>query len=264
MRRVTELIRNLLGLDDGTPTTLAEFETSQSGNPQRGIRWRIAVGASLILGGGAIVASIVASTVLSLGAENPVPEELRVGETASPRGEVPAVKNKKSVSGSDEETIIVYVVGAVLEPGLYSVKTHARVIDAVMAAGGLRETADSCKINLAKTVVDGEQLVVPTAPDGIVGDPAACAPSSPPGDAGSTGDESAGGSQGSSDAGSLVSLSNAGLNELDSLPGIGPALAQRILDWRAASGGFTDIEQLNEVAGIGDKVMANIRPLVTL
>ena len=245
MRRLTDIFRNLLGLDDGATTTVAKLEDSR----QR-VRWRIGVGASLVVGVTAVVITIVISSISSLGASEVIPAELLV---------TPA---EGSAVDSSEGDVFVHVVGAVNAPGLYTVGSDARVIDAVMAAGGLAVSADPCAINLAYSLQDGQQLVIAATVDGLPGDQARC-DSSP-----MTGSTSGNGATEKVDAAlggvGLVSLSAAGIAELDTLPGIGPALAQRIIDWREASGGYTSVEQLSEVSGIGDKVMDNIRELVTL
>ena len=196
--------------------------------------------------------AIVVSTISSLTAESGVPSELLLSSTAP----VTAVPGEPSnVSG---EEIFVHVVGAVQNPGLFGVHSGARVIDAVMAAGGLVASADPCAINLASTILDGQQIVVPATVDGTPGDPALCSDGSPTQGAAAV---AGAGSTGGSPQG-LISLSSASVAELDTLPGIGPALAQRIIDWREASGGFSSVEQLGEVSGIGDKVLASIRDLV--
>ena len=143
-------------------------------------------------------------------------------------------------------TVIVHVVGAVLHPGLFTLNGGARVVDAVMRAGGLASAADECAVNLARPVVDGEQIVVPAKHDKT----AACVMtgSTPVGASGST----------------KVSLTRATVGELDALPGIGPALAQRIIDWRATHGGFTSVKQLDDVSGIGPALLSQLTPLVTL
>jgi competence protein ComEA len=244
MRRVTDLLRNLLGLDDGTTTSLAALEDSG-----RRVRWKIGVGASFIVGMVAIVITIAVSSIASLGSQGSLPDEfVGVSDGQAPLEQIPT-------PGRD---IFVHVVGAVHAPGLYGVGPDARVIDAVMAAGGLIETADPCAINLAHPIKDGQQIVVPATPDGAVGDEALCFEKNAVGVEVLGSDPRAGGTA------ALVSLGTAGVAELDTLPGIGPALAQRIIDWREATGGYTSIEQLSEVSGIGDKVMANIRDLVTL
>lgn len=136
----------------------------------------------------------------------------------------------------------VHVSGAVREPGLYMVGADARVIDAVSAAGGLADDADQSAINLARAVTDGEQLVVPVEGE---------SPAAPP-------------SGGSGSAPGLVSVNTADATALEELPGIGPALAARIIEWRDTQGPFASVDDLLAVSGIGPKVLESLRDLVTV
>jgi competence protein ComEA len=104
-----------------------------------------------------------------------------------------------------------------------------------MAAGGVAAGVDDCGVNLAREVRDGEQILLGEA----------------------CGEQSA-------DTRGLVSLNSATVEEFDSLPGIGPTLAQRIVSWREQNGGFASLDQLNDVTGIGDKLFAGISEFVTL
>lgn len=131
--------------------------------------------------------------------------------------------------------LYVHVVGEVVTPGLYQLDIGARVSDAILAAGGFAPKALQHSVNLARIVSDGEQVVVLSK------------------------DEVA-----TSAESGLVSLNRASLEQLDSLPGVGPALAGRIIDYRKTSGGFSSIEQLQDVSGIGPKVFEQISKLVTL
>ncbi|WP_404392930.1 ComEA family DNA-binding protein [Humibacillus xanthopallidus] len=174
--------------------------------------------------------------------------------TLSPRP-VGSVSASSSAPGAAE--IVVHVVGQVVRPGLVRLRSGARVADAVAAAGGARPGADVAALNLARLVVDGEQLHVPK-PGEVVTPPA----SAPGGGDGGSG----GGDPGSDARGSevVVSLNTADLAALDTLPGVGPVLAQRIIDWRAEHGRFTSVDELGEVSGIGDKLLAQLRPRVSL
>jgi competence protein ComEA len=142
------------------------------------------------------------------------------------------------------ETVVVSVVGQVVRPGLVTLPSGARVADAIAAAGGLLPAADPASVNLAAMVADGEQLAV--------GVPAAAAPGSP----------AAGSPAGS--GGGLVDLNTAGVAELDALPGIGPVLAQRIVDHRSRQGAFRSVEELDDVPGIGPAIAAELAELVTV
>jgi competence protein ComEA len=148
----------------------------------------------------------------------------------------------------------VHVVGQVNRPGLVRLPAGSRVADAIEAAGGARRGADLAALNLARLVVDGEQVHVPKP-----GEAPAAGGTGVPGAAGGV---SAGGAGGA--GGPLVSLNTADVAALDTLPGVGPVLAQRIVDWRTEHGRFTSVDELGEVSGIGDKLMSQLRPKVTL
>jgi competence protein ComEA len=135
----------------------------------------------------------------------------------------------------------VDVVGAVRRPGLYRVPPGARVADAVARAGGPTRRADLQLVNLAARVADGEQVVVPRRGAGGVS-AAASAPGTAP-----TGP---------------VHLNSATLEQLDSLPGVGPVTAQKIIDYRTQHGGFGSVDDLDAVPGIGPARLADLRPLV--
>lgn len=133
-------------------------------------------------------------------------------------------------------SIYVHVLGAVLAPGLYELSDGDRAVDAIAAAGGFAEGADETQLNLARFVSDGEQLVVP-----LMG--AAPAPG-----------ESSG----------KVNLNTATLEQLETLPRVGPALAQRIIDWRETNGRFTAVTDLLGVTGIGQKTFDGLKDDVTV
>ena len=137
------------------------------------------------------------------------------------------------------QRIFVHVAGSVKSPGIYQLDSGSRVYDAVLAAGGFTAKANQASVNMARALNDGEQLLVSS--------------SSP----GSQSFESA-------QASSLISLNQASASQLEELPGVGPALAGRMIDWRTANGGFKSKEDLLNVAGIGDKLFASVKDLVTL
>jgi len=149
--------------------------------------------------------------------------------------------------------LLVHVVGQVRRPGVVRLPPGSRVLDAVRAAGGATSSADLNHLNLARPVADGEQIVVPKPGESIV-----------QGGTAGVGGAGAGSSAGVGSVGGLVDLNTADAAALDSLPGVGPVLAQRILDWRAQHGRFTSVDELGEVSGIGDKILASIRPKVTV
>jgi competence protein ComEA len=158
--------------------------------------------------------------------------------------------------------IAVHVTGAVPRPGLYEFAEGARVQDAIDAAGGLLASANSDALNLAALLSDGQQLNVPyksgEAPqqqeeeedDTSLNLPGASNENTQP--------------DPSSSGGERININTATLEELDSLPGIGPTLAQRIIDYRTENGPFTAIEDIMDVSGIGPVIFENIKDLITV
>jgi len=144
--------------------------------------------------------------------------------------------------------IYVQVAGAVRRPGVYQVAPDARVFQVVLQAGGFTPDADQQSVTLAARLTDGCRVNVPR-----VGEPAV-GPVVSPGQTGGAAEAAAG----------PVSLNSATLEQLDSLPGIGPAIAQDIIAYREAQGPFTSIEQLSDVPGIGPAKLERLRPLVGL
>src|SRR5688500_7348872 len=146
--------------------------------------------------------------------------------------------------------IYVHVGGAVQRPGLYRLPIGARVDEAVRRAGGATDLADLDALNLAAKVKDGDKVLVPKA--GAAG---AGAPGAPPGGGGTA--TAAGGT-------ALVNLNSATVADLETLPGIGPALAERIISYRNQRGGFRRVEDLLEVPGIGPKKFEELKTHVTV
>ena len=155
--------------------------------------------------------------------------------------------------------LLVHVVGQVHRPGVVRLSPGARVLDAVHGAGGTKASADLQYLNLARPVADGEQIMVPK-PGEIVA--AAAAAGAGGAGAGAAGARREGESKDAGSAGGLVDLNSADASALDLLPGVGPVLSQRILDWRAQHGRFSSIDELGEVSGIGDRLLAQIKPKV--
>jgi competence protein ComEA len=155
---------------------------------------------------------------------------------------------------------VVHVLGAVRRPGLVRLSPGARVEDALDAAGGLRRDADPGELNLAQPLEDGVQVLVGTRahPEGEVRTGSA---GSGGAGAGEGGGARAGSASGSS-SGGTVDLNRATVDQLDTLPGVGPVTAQRILEWREQHGRFSRVDELQEVDGIGPKTYARLQPLV--
>ncbi|MEU5873963.1 helix-hairpin-helix domain-containing protein [Glycomyces sp. NPDC047369] len=141
------------------------------------------------------------------------------------------------------ELIVVSVAGAVNKPGIVELEAGARVADAIEAAGGLADGADPGFLNLARVVADGDLVAVPDA--AATGVP-------PPGTGASGG------------ATGLVNINVASAQELDALKGIGPVLAERIIEYREANGSFQSVDELSEVSGIGSALLEQLRDQVTL
>ena len=146
--------------------------------------------------------------------------------------------------------VVVHVVGQVRRPGLVVLAAGARVGDALAKAGGALKGADLTALNLARPLVDGEQVRVPK--------PGEAPPPAPPGPSGSPGGGGTGGTSGP------VNLNTASAAALEELPGVGPVLAQRIVDWRTEHGRFTSVDELGEVSGIGEKMFAQLQDKVTV
>ena len=158
------------------------------------------------------------------------------------------------MTGAPKARVVVDVVGAVRRPGLYRLSQGSRIADAVARAGGATGKADLAQVNLAAPLADGEQIIVPRrgAP-GVVGSAGSSG-------AGSEGSGGAGGSGGAPAA--PVQLSTATLEQLDTLPGVGPVTAQKILDYRKKHGAFQSVDELDAVPGIGPKRLEQLRDLV--
>lgn len=218
----------------------------ESADDRRSVRVRVGVGAAVAL---AIVAAVVAVLVSATAQQGssvdlgtPVPSSVGATDAAA-----------TAMAGG---RLLLHVTGAVRDPGIVDLPAGSRVLDAVAAAGGAADGADIAALNLARPVADGEQLVVPR-----VGDPP------PAGGAGAGGVPSGSGS-GSGSAGSAsgapLNLNTATPAELETLPRIGPALAQRIVDWRAANGRFGAVSDLMKVSGIGQKLFDGLKDRVVV
>jgi competence protein ComEA len=180
-----------------------------------------------------------------------------IGVSAAPDGRASAAKPPPAASvrvdRADGGRVTVHVAGAVRRPGVYRLAAGARVDDALRRAGGPRRRADLTAVNLAAKLEDGRQVLVPQR-----GAASAAAPAAAPATAGaSSGTSAAAPSQ-------PVNLNSATLEQLDTLDGVGPGIAQRILDYRQQHGGFNRVEELGEVPGIGAKRLATLTPLVTV
>ncbi|SDQ04994.1 ComEA family DNA-binding protein [Quadrisphaera sp. DSM 44207] len=191
----------------------------------------------------------------------PVGEPVPAPSGAASAPSAPATDGGAPAAGGSAP-VVVHVVGQVVAPGLVRLPAGARVADAVEAAGGLTGDADTSRTNLARPLVDGEQVQVPRPGEELTTPPVSVPAAGATGGAG-------GGAAGAAAPGGVaasgpVSLTSATAADLDALPGIGPVLAERILQWREEHGGFTSVDELAEVAGIGDTLLERLRPLVTV
>jgi competence protein ComEA len=176
--------------------------------------------------------------------------------------------DRASPAATPAPAILVHVVGAVRRPGVVTLPQRARVKDAIEAAGGLSGEARPGELNMAQVVQDGQQVVVGTAhrPGGEVRDGSTAAGSAG-GESGGvggtgTGGTGTGGPASGGSSGGVVDLNSATLAQLDTLPGVGPVTAERILAWRTEHGRFSRVEELQEVDGIGPKTYARMAPHV--
>lgn len=183
-------------------------------------RGRVLVGAALLL----VVLALAGRFLAAGGAAEP----------AQPLAEARVVR------AEPRPALVVHVVGAVRQPGLYRLKEGARVADAVSRAGGARPKADLSLVNLAAPVADGQQVVVPVRAAQGSAAPVGTAPAAGP-----------------------VSLSSATVEQLDALPGVGPVTAQKIVEYRERHGAFSSIEELDAISGIGPARLEQLRELVT-
>lgn len=159
-----------------------------------------------------------------------------------------------AVPSAPPDEVVVHVSGAVKTPGVRTLPGSARVDDAVRAAGGTTGAARTDQLNLARPLRDGEQIHVPDASE-------AAAMAAGAAEAAGAG---GGAARGTAGGAALVNINRATAAELDALPNIGPVLAERIVAHRDAQGGFTSVDELQQVSGIGEKTYADLKDLVTL
>jgi competence protein ComEA len=217
----------------------------------RGLRLRLSLGAGVVLvliaAGVAVLVSAIAPHGVTATAAEPRVVHTESSQTTGAQSNGAQSNGSQSggTSSPNAPTAFVHVVGQVKNPGLYELPAGARIMDAVAAAGGFTPTADQADLNLAQVIEDGQQIVV--AAQGAVS---------------AVGGAPAGATAGAT-AGGTVDLNTADATALETLDGIGPALAQRILAYRAAHGGFRTVNDLQNVTGIGPKKFAAIKANVS-
>lgn len=272
----------------------AEWEQADQPGTTRSTRWGLSPRVLLLVAVLALVAVVWGVTQFSaapraeqLASPSATAESVQaVGAQQSPGAQgtaQPSANPSKSAQGgaSGEATVRVHVAGAVNNPGVYTLPAQGRAVDAIAAASGAAADADLDRVNLAGALSDGVQIYVPHR-----GETAAPAQIQPNGGTANAGQGNAangaaqngasqGGAQpqpartltpaGSAQKGSTpVNINTATAEELQTLPRIGPAMAQRIIAWREAHGGFRSVDELDAVPGIGPSMLENLRPLVTI
>ena len=272
----------------------AEWEQADQPGTTRSARWGLSPRVLLLVAVLALVAVVWGVTQFSaapraeqLASPGASAESVQaVGAQQSPGAQSsaqPSANPSESAQGgaSGEATVRVHVAGAVNNPGVYTLPAQGRAVDAIAAASGAAADADLDRVNLAGALSDGVQIYVPHR-----GETAAPAQIQPNGGTANAGQGNAangaaqngasqGGAQphpartltpaGSAQKGSTpVNINTATAEELQTLPRIGPAMAQRIIAWREAHGGFRSVDELDAVPGIGPSMLENLRPLVTV
>lgn len=273
----------------------AEWEQADQPGTTRSTRWGLSPRVLLLVAVLALVAVVWGVTQFSaapraeqLASPSASAESVQaVGAQQSPGAQgtaQPSANPSESAQGgaSGEATVRVHVAGAVNNPGVYTLPAQGRAVDAIAAASGAAADADLDRVNLAGALSDGVQIYVPHR-----GETAAPVQIQPNGGTANAGQGTAanGASQngsaqnnaaqpqpartltssGNAQKGSTpVNINTATAEELQSLPRIGPAMAQRIIAWREAHGGFRSVDELDAVPGIGPSMLENLRPLVTV
>ena len=282
----------------------AEWEQADQPGTTRSTRWGLSPRVLLLVAVLALVAVVWGVTQFSaapraeqLASPGATAESVQaVGAQQSPGAQPgtqasaqPSANPSESAQGgaSGEATVRVHVAGAVNNPGVYTLPAQGRAVDAIAAASGAAADADLDRVNLAGALSDGVQIYVPHR-----GETAAPAQIQPNGGTANAGQANAGQANaaqanaangtaqnsaaqpqpartltpaGSAQKGSTpVNINTATAEELQSLPRIGPAMAQRIIAWREAHGGFRSVDELDAVPGIGPSMLENLRPLVTV
>ena len=234
------------------------------------LRWRVGLRVAVLLA--ALAAAAGAWFWFQAGGA--VPEVLPLGGVSSgghageARDDASAGPAPEPASGQGEPKaaglVVVHVAGAVAKPGVIRLQQGSRVDDAIAAAGGALADGDANRLNLALVVEDGQKIYVPQHGEPLFAGTDAAA-------SGGTGPDGSGagfsGTNGTGQQGApagKVNLNTAGAAELDTLPKVGPVLAQRIVDWRKEHGPFKSVEELDAVDGVGPKMLEALLPLVTV
>ena len=272
----------------------AEWEQADQPGTTRSTRWGLSPRVLLLVAVLALVAVVWGVTQFSaapraeqVASPSASAESVQaVGAQQSPATQSAAqatAQPSESAQGgpSGEATVRVHVAGAVNNPGVYTLPAQGRAVDAIAAASGAAADADLDRVNLAGALSDGVQIYVPHR--GETAAPAQIQPNGGTANAGQGNAANGGAQNGASQGGtqpqpartltpagsaqkgsSPVNINTATAEELQTLPRIGPAMAQRIIAWREAHGGFRSVDELDAVPGIGPSMLENLRPLVTV
>lgn len=237
----------LEGRGDGAWSRLVERVSTLALTPAH-----LAVVAALVAGGLAVTCWwLVASEprVQPVAAPVPVAEDDPGGRPSGAGASNEATASSPTTGAADDVAveIVVDVAGRVRRPGIVVLPAGSRVVDALEAAGGARRGVDLKALNLARPLIDGEQVLV-----GVDVPPGVASSAVPPGVS----------STGPGDG--LVNINLADQTALETLPGVGPVTATAIIAWRTDNGGFRSVDELLEVSGIGEATLAKLAPLVTL
>lgn len=272
----------------------AEWEQADQPGTTRSTRWGLSPRVLLLVAVLALVAVVWGVTQFSaapraeqLASPSATAESVQaVGAQQSPGAQgtaQPGANPSASAQGgaSGEATVRVHVAGAVNNPGVYTLPAQGRAVDAIAAASGAAADADLDRVNLAGALSDGVQIYVPHR--GETAAPAQIQPNGGTANAGQGNAANGAAQNGASQGGTQpqpartltpadsaqkgltpVNINTATAEELQTLPRIGPAMAQRIIAWREAHGGFRSVDELDAVPGIGPSMLENLRPLVTV
>lgn len=205
-----------------------------------------------------IFISLLFATVAGLGGfylSRPAAQPIEISGVAS----TPTLASTPAPAPTPSPTpgfVRVYVTGAVVNSDVYTLPEGSIIKNAILAAGGLTPDADPVRINQASEVQDQQQIHIPHLAEENP---------PPPVQGGSTADEFSVGGDSQPEPGSgLININTASLDQLDTLPGIGPVIAQRIIDYRESIGGFPSIEAITEVSGIGEATFGKIKERITV
>jgi competence protein ComEA len=232
-----------------------------AGNIGPALRWRVGFRAALLIGALAVLGAAWFWFQVATGQpqvvpladvsseESPAPgQEPSAGQESDPD---PPEPPKPDAAAPAPGVVIIHVAGAVAAPGVVHLPAGSRVHQAIAAAGGGTPAADLHRLNLAAVLADGQKLYIPQAGEQLP----AQSPDQPAGEGAASGNQAGSGK---------VNLNTAGVQELDTLPKVGPVLAQRIVDWRKEHGPFKSVEELDAIDGVGARMLETLLPLVSV